>query len=89
LKYPATFSDDLKYLTTVYGWNEEDKTDIRSAFIGCPDTVRFFTNLAAAHRAGYPTPAGEGFTALALWCLDKGLPDPFGPAFNTAALDAA
>ncbi len=88
MKYPATFSDDLKQLSAYYEWNAEDKTEIRKAFTDCEPMVKYLVNLAAAHRAGYAQHAGNGFVRLQQWCIEKGLPDPYGPEFDPAALDA-
>lgn len=88
MKYPATFSDDMKYLAAFYQWSDEDKKEVRAAFTDCEPMVRYFTILAAAHRAGYSQHAGNGFQRLQGWCIEKGLPDPFGPEFDVAALDA-
>lgn len=88
MKYPATFAQDLRELASRYGWNEEDKREVKAAFTDCEEMVRFFTVLAAAHRAGYEQHAGNGFQRLESWCLGRGLPNPFGPEFDVAALDA-
>lgn len=88
MKYPITFSDDMKYLANYYQWNAEDKAEVRKAFTDCEPMVRYFTILAAAHRAGYVQHAGNGFQRLQAWCLEKGLNDPFGPEFDVSALDA-
>lgn len=78
----------MKQLAAFYKWNAEDKADVRKAFTDCEPVVRYFTILAAAHRAGYSQHAGNGFIRLQTWCIDVGLPDPFGPEFDVAALDA-
>jgi hypothetical protein len=88
LNYPATLSDDLKYLSTYYEWNVEDKKEVRAAFTGSPEMVRFFTILAAAHRAGYSQHAGNGFVRLGEWCIQNNLGDPYGPDFDPAELHA-
>lgn len=88
MKYPITFSEDMKYLAGYYQWSAEDKTDVRKAFTNCEPMVRYFTILAAAHRSGYSQHAGNGFQRLQSWCLERGLPDPFGPEFDVAALDS-
>jgi hypothetical protein len=87
LKYPETLSDDLKYLAAFYQWNAEDKKEVRAAFTDCEPMVRYFTILAAAHRAGYVQGAANGFVRLKDWCLSQGLPDPYGTEFDPAALD--
>jgi hypothetical protein len=88
MKYPETFPADLKYLAEYYGWNSDDKKEIRAAFTDSAPMVKFFTVLAAAHRAGYAQSVANGFIRLQTWCLEKGLPDPFGPEFDLATLDA-
>lgn len=88
MKYPPTFSTDMQYLSKFYGWTEEDKVEVRQAFRDCEPMVRYFTILAAAHRAGYTQHAGNGFVRLRDWCLEQGLPDPYGDEFDPAALDA-
>ncbi len=87
MRYPATFSDDLKYLAEFYQWDQSDKAEIRTAFTDCEPMVRFLTLLAAAHRKGYKQHAGNGFQRLEMWCLEKGIENPFGPEFDVKALD--
>lgn len=88
MKYPKTLAEDLKYLAGYYQWNSEDKKEVRDAFTGSPEMVRYFTILAAAHRKGYSQDAGNGFIRLREWCALNGLEDPYGEAFDLAALDA-
>jgi hypothetical protein len=88
MRYPPTLSEDLKYLVAHYQWTADDKQEVRAAFTDSPEMVHFFTVLAAAHRAGYEQCAANGFVRLQQWCIDKGLGDPFGSAFDLAALDA-
>jgi hypothetical protein len=87
LKYPERLSADLKYLAEFYKWTDEDKKEIRAAFTGCEEMVRYFINLAAAHRAGYEQGAENGHQRLKEWCLSKGLDDPYSPAFDVRELD--
>lgn len=87
MKYPVRLSDDLKYLSQYYGWNDEDKKEVRKAFTGCPEMVRYFITLAAAHRAGYSQYAGNGHQRLKEWCIEKGLEDPYLPCFDVKELD--
>lgn len=88
MQYPTTLSDDLKYLAAYYQWTPEDKKEVRAAFTDCEPMVKYFTVLAAAHRAGYAQDAGNGFVRLREWCLEQGLDDPYGSSFDAAALDA-
>lgn len=86
--YPANLSADLQYLSAHYHWSVEDKAEVRAAFTDCPEMVRFFIVLAAAHRAGYEQCAANGFIRLQARCAEKHLGDPFGPTFDLATLDA-
>lgn len=87
MKYPASFIDDLKYLASYYEWNEEDKKEIKASFLNCPPMVKYYTVLAAAHRAGYSQDAANGFVRLKDWCLAQGLDDPYGESFDAEQLD--
>lgn len=79
---------DLRYLRAYYGWIDEDASDVMQSIKENPDAARYYIILSAAHRAGYEQTAENNFIRLQIWCGDKGLPDPFGPAFDVAALDA-
>lgn len=87
MKYPARLSDDLKYLSAYYKWTDDDKKEVRKAFTNCPEMVRYFITLAAAHRAGYVQYAGNGHQRLKDWCIERGLDDPYLPCFNVQELD--
>lgn len=87
MKYPERLSSDLKYLSEFYQWNDDDKKEVRSAFTNCPEMVRYFIALAAAHRAGYTQGAANGHQRLKDWCLEKCLNDPYSPEFNVKELD--
>lgn len=88
MKYPETFSDDLKYLSQYYKWGDEEKKEIKEAFRDSEPMVRFLTALARAHQAGYSQHAGNNFQRLQSWCAEKGLTDPFGPEFDLASIDS-
>lgn len=87
MKYPASFIDDLKYLAEYYSWSADDKVEIKASFLNCPEMVKYYTVLAAAHRAGYSQDAGNGFVRLRDWCIANGLDDPYGPSFDVEQLD--
>lgn len=88
MRLTTEFIDDMRYLRQRYGWNDEDVVQIKEALRDCDPLVRFFSILAAAHRAGYEQHAGNGFVRLQQWCIDKGLSDPFTSDFNPTELDA-
>lgn len=88
MRVSQSFVDDLKYLSAYYQWSDADKNEVRAAIKGSEPMVRYFTILAAAHRAGYSQDAGNGFVRLKDWCIARGLGDPYGADFDPAALDA-
>lgn len=88
MRLPTEFIDDMRYLRQRYGWTDDDAVQIKEALRDCDPLVRFFSVLAAAHRAGYEQHAGNGFVRLQQWCLDKGLADPFTSDFNLTELEA-
>lgn len=88
MRVSQSFVEDLKYLANYYQWNEQDKKEVKAAIKGSEPMVRYFTILAAAHRAGYSQDAGNGFVRLKDWCIARGLGDPYLSDFDPAALDA-
>lgn len=88
MRLTQNFIDDMRYLRQRYGWTDADVIEIKEALRDCEPLVRYFTILAAAHRAGYEQHAGNGFVRLQTWCIEKGLPDPYTADFDPAALDA-
>jgi hypothetical protein len=79
---------DLRYLRQRYGWDDQGARDVMQSIQATPDGARYYTVLAAAHRAGYKQDAGNSFMRLRDWCLARGLDDPYGDDFDPAALDA-
>jgi len=45
-------AEDMKYLRTIYGWDDADVLDIRAAAKETPAWWDYWTRLAASHRAG-------------------------------------
>jgi hypothetical protein len=84
--YPPGFREDMYCLSRVYRWSEKEMQEMRIACTNCAEMVRYFSILAAAHRAGYVQNAGNGFMRLRDWCLQQGFGDPYGDQFNLAAL---
>jgi hypothetical protein len=88
MNYPPNFAKDMQLLARYYQWNEEAKREVRASFIDCEPMVRYFTILAAGHRAGYKQDAGNGFVRLQNWRVQQALGDPFAAHFDPVALDA-
>lgn len=79
---------DLRFLRQRLAWDDNDAKQVMQSIRESEHGARYYTVLAAAHRAGYEQTAANGFIRLQEWCIEKGLPDPFGPGFDVAELDA-
>lgn len=79
---------DLRYLRQRYGWSDADAREVMQSIQASANRARYYTVLAAAHRAGYEQTGANGYIRLQAWCIEQGLADPFGPDFDLAALDA-
>lgn len=88
MRVTQSFIDDMRYLKVYYEWTDADVKEVKAAIKDSPEMVRYFTILAAAHRAGYEQHAGNGFVRLKDWCLANGLDDPYGDSFDPVALDS-
>lgn len=83
MKVSKAFLKDFAYLANRYGWTPADIEDIKAATRANPEPMRrYWTTLAAAHRAGYEQTPENGFIRLQAWCAEQGWPDPFA-AENT------
>lgn len=72
------FLRDFAYLANYYGWTPAEIEETKAQTRACPaEMVRYWTNLAIAHRAGYEQRPENGFIRLADWCRARGWPDPF------------
>lgn len=77
MKVTRAFMADFDYLANRYGWNAEDINEVKAATRADPDRMtRYWSLLAAAHRAGYEQTRENGFIRLHTWCAEQGWPDP-------------
>ncbi len=78
MKVSKSFLKDFAYLANRYGWTpadiEEVKAHMRENF---EPMRRYWSTLAAAHRAGYEQNAENGYIRLHHWCAENGHPYPF------------
>lgn len=81
-------AEDMRYLRQRYGWSDADATEVKAAAKKNRAWWRYWTILAAAHRAGYEQTEENGYPRLQLWCTQQGLSDPFAEDFDIAALQA-
>lgn len=83
------FLQDFAYLANHYHWTPTDIEDAKADTRANPDLVRYWSTLAAAHRAGYEQTPQNNFIRLRDWCRLHDLGDPFAPEFDPASLAAA
>ena len=75
------FLKDFAYLANRYEWNAEDIEEVKAHMRANFEAMRnYWSALAAAHRSGYEQTKENGFMRLQVWCVEKGLPDPFEAA---------
>lgn len=68
MKVSKQFLKDFAYLANRYGWNAADIEDVKAQTRSDPELMRaYWTNLAAAHRAGYEQISENGYMRLAAW----------------------
>jgi hypothetical protein len=62
------FLRDFAYIANVYGWNAEDIAEAKAQTRANPGEMRrYWTQLAAAHRAGYQQTRANNFMRLGQW----------------------
>ena len=70
------FINDIDYLANYYSWDADDLADVMAQTVANPDEMgRYWTRLAAAHRAGYAQTLENNFMRLGQWLHRQG-PDP-------------
>jgi hypothetical protein len=62
------FLRDFAYIANQYGWNAEDVEDAKAQTRANPgEMLQYWTQLAAAHRAGYAQTPENNFMRLEQW----------------------
>jgi len=75
MKVSKRFLRDFAYLANLYGWNTEDVEDAKAQTRANPgEMVRYWTQLAAAHRAGYAQTPENNFVRVEQWLQLQGAP---------------
>ena len=68
MKVSRDFLKDFAYIANLYGWNAADIEDVKAQTRAHPETLRrYWTTLAAAHRAGYQQTEANGHERLQAW----------------------
>lgn len=73
MKVSKRFLRDFAYIANLYGWNAEDVEDAKAQTRANPDEMcAYWTQLAAAHRAGYQQTRENNFMRLGQWIQLQG-----------------
>lgn len=68
MKVSKRFIQDFAYIANLYAWTAADIEDVKAQTRANPDELgRYWTRLAAAHRAGYRQTAANNFMRLEHW----------------------
>jgi hypothetical protein len=82
MKVSRDFLRDFAYLANLYQWDATDIEYVKAQTRANPEPMlRYWTTLAAAHRAGYQQTEGNGYERLQAW-IDRSpsFRDQFAPA---------
>lgn len=68
MKVSKQFIQDFAYIANLYAWTAADIEDVKAQTRANPDELgRYWTRLAAAHRAGYQQNGANNFMRLEQW----------------------
>lgn len=68
MKVSKRFIHDFAYIANLYAWTAADIEDVKAQTRASPDELgRYWTRLAAAHRAGYQQTGANNFMRLDQW----------------------
>lgn len=76
MKVSKQFLRDFAYIANLYGWNADDVEDAKAQSRAHPELRLYWTQLAAAHRAGYQQNRENNYMRLEQWLQ---LPRAAGP----------
>ena len=78
MRVSKQFLRDFAYLANRYGWTPADIEEIKAQTRASPEEMmRYWTNLAIAHQAGYEQTKENSFIRLREWCRARMWPDPY------------
>lgn len=68
MKVSKQFLRDFAYIANLYGWTTADIEEVKAQTRANPDELgRYWSRLAAAHRAGYEQTKANQFIRLERW----------------------
>lgn len=77
MRVSKTFLRHFAYLANLYQWTPEVIVEIKDQTRRDPRLLRYWRNLAIAHRCGYEQTAANGWMRLDQWCAKRGWPNPY------------
>ena len=76
VRVTRAFLADFEYLASRYGWTPTDIEEVKAHTREHFDLMsRYWSTLAAAHRAGYEQTRENGYIRLSAWCEKQGWPN--------------
>jgi hypothetical protein len=76
MKVSKQFLRDFAYIANLYGWTTADIEEVKAQTRASPDELgRYWSRLAAAHRAGYTQNLENNFIRLGQWLQLQGPPE--------------
>jgi len=67
------FLQDFAYIANLYGWNADDVEDAKAQTRAHPELRFYWTQLAAAHHAGYQQTRDNNYMRLGQWLQFQGI----------------
>lgn len=74
MRVSKSFLRDFAYIANLYAWNAGDVEDAKAQTRSSPELRSYWTQLAAAHRAGYQQTQENNFMRLGQWLHENGQP---------------
>lgn len=71
MKVSKQFIRDFVYIANLYDWNADDVEEAKEQTRAHPELRSYWTQLAAAHRAGYQQTRENNFMRLEQWQLSS------------------
>lgn len=71
MKVSKAFLQDFAYIANLYEWDDRTVEEVKEQTRGSPELMRYWQELAAAHRAGYVQNRGNNWMRLGQWQQEK------------------
>lgn len=67
MKVSRAFLQDFAFIANFYEWSDRDVEEVKEQTRGSPELMRYWRELAAAHRAGYEQTRANNWQRLGEW----------------------